>query len=79
MHAYMHAFVVFLTPSPLLPTTQQGSDLDTYADLPSFMLQQNRQFLLRRLRGAPASITRRWYLAVYNDDGRQPARVRLQV
>lgn len=75
----------FDTPDGSEPSIHaQGSDLAEYADLRSFVLQQSRHFLLRRLRGPPSRIPRRWYVSVYNNNHNnhlrldQPASLRLR-
>lgn len=56
-----------------------SSDLESYADLRSFIFQQNHHFFLSRLHGSAASFQSRYYLAVLNNNMSkvvQPAQVR---
>lgn len=69
----------FDAPGRSEPTVDAASaDLAAYADLRSFLLQQPRHFLLRRLRGAPSGVSTRFYVSVYNNQHsrlQQPANV----
>ena len=66
-------------PPPLFSALRlQSTDLSEYADLRSFVLQQSRHFVLKRLRGTPSSITTRYYVSIYNNQHsklEQPAQV----
>jgi len=71
--------VCCIGPPPLFSALRlQSTDLSEYADLRSFVLQQSRHFVLKRLRGTPSSITTRYYVSIYNNQHsklEQPAQV----
>jgi len=54
-----------------------GGDAKQYADMRSYLLQQSKHFVLKRLQGAAGSVPQRWYVAVHNDGllGTLPAKV----
>ena len=57
------------------------SDVGRYADVSSFMLQQNYHFRLERLRGPASSISRRWYVGILNNNNSRlqgPAHVKVR-